>query len=356
VDAHRRLTRSVAAVTSLPSQPWRQAMQAALYGPGGFYRRPDGPAAHFRTSVSASPLFAQALVKLATEVYDELGRPSTFTIVDVGAGRGELLTQLAGLVPESFSLVGVDVVARPPALPASIRWCQGLDELEPVPYGMLVANEWLDNIPLDVVEDECMVEVDERGDERLGGPPPAEYAAWVDRYAYGVDRVEVGLTRDRAWAEAVDKIVRGVALAIDYCQDGLLDPDAELTPSLTGFRDGRQVRPVPNGTCDLTAHVLLASCADAAEVEPGDAYLLTQRHALQALGVSGARPPLALATLDPGGYLQGLAQASEGAELIDPLGLGRFGWLVQARETDLPQSILAADNPCAEPGPGGPLR
>ena len=47
-----------------------------------------------------------------------------------------------------------------------------------------------------------------------------------------------------------------------------------------------------------------------------------------------------LATLDPSGYLRGLARASEGAELIDPQGLGRFGWLVQARETDLPQSML----------------
>lgn len=330
-------------------------MQTALYGPAGFYRRPDGPAAHFRTSVSASPLFAQALVRLAVEVYDELGRPSTFTIVDVGAGRGELLRQLADLVPESFSLTGVDVVPRPDHLPGNIRWCQGLGELEPVPYGLLVANEWLDNIAVDVVEDGRLVEVDARGNERLGGPPPSECVVWIDRYAPGYERVEVGLTRDRAWAEAVRKVVRGVALAIDYCNEDLLDGDDDLTPTLTGFRDGHQVRPVPDGSCDLTAHVLLGSCADAAEVEPGDAYLLAQRHALQALGISGARPSVELATLDPGAYLTGLARASEAAELIDPHGLGRFGWLIQARETDLPESMLAANNPCAAARPGEPL-
>jgi len=34
---------------------WRQAMQAALYGPAGFYARGERPAWHFRTSVHVSP-------------------------------------------------------------------------------------------------------------------------------------------------------------------------------------------------------------------------------------------------------------------------------------------------------------
>jgi SAM-dependent MidA family methyltransferase len=330
-------------------------MQTALYGPDGFYRRPGGPAAHFRTSVAASPLFAQALVRLAIEVYEELGRPSTFTMVDVGAGRGELLSQLADVVPESFSLVGVDVVPRPADLPGDIRWCQGLGELQPVPYGLLVANEWLDNIALDVVEDGRLVETDAQGNERLGATAPRDYLAWIDRYAAGYERVEVGLPRDQAWAEAVGKVEHGVALAIDYCHEALLEGDDELRATLTGFRDGRQVRPVPDGSCDLTAHVLLTSCGDAAEVEPGDAYLLAQRHALQGLGLSAARPPLELATLDPAAYLAGLGTASQAAELIDPHGLGRFGWLVQARQTDLPESMLAATNPCAPARPVEPL-
>ena len=42
----------------------RQAWDAALYGPSGFYRR-ERPAAHFRTSVHASPLFATAVARLA---------------------------------------------------------------------------------------------------------------------------------------------------------------------------------------------------------------------------------------------------------------------------------------------------
>jgi|SRR5882757_388276 len=61
---------------------FRQAWEEALYGPAGFYRV-ERPAAHFRTSVHASPLFAQAIGRLARE----LG----FTeITDLGAGEGEL--------------------------------------------------------------------------------------------------------------------------------------------------------------------------------------------------------------------------------------------------------------------------
>ena len=66
-------------------------MGTALYGPDGFYRRPAGPAAHFRTSVSASPLFAAALLRLATEVYDELGQPGSFALVDLGSSNGSFL-------------------------------------------------------------------------------------------------------------------------------------------------------------------------------------------------------------------------------------------------------------------------
>ncbi|MFW6204877.1 MAG: hypothetical protein ACOC96_07880, partial [Actinomycetota bacterium] len=59
---------------------WRQAMQRALYGPDGFFRR-ESPADHFRTSVHAGELFAAALARLAA-------RSGARVVVDVGAGRG----------------------------------------------------------------------------------------------------------------------------------------------------------------------------------------------------------------------------------------------------------------------------
>lgn len=57
--------------------------------------------------------------------------------------------------------------------------------------------------------------------------------------------------------------------------------------------------------------------------------MVTQRAALRALGVSGARPALALATTNPAAYVRALTGAGEAAELTAPGALGDFGWLLQ---------------------------
>jgi SAM-dependent MidA family methyltransferase len=305
-------------------------MTTALYGPDGFYRRPAGPAAHFRTSVHASPLFALAIVRLAVTVAQEAGGAEGFAIVDLGAGRGELLRQLAPMFHQ-FRLIGVDVVERPADLPDRVEWRTGLEELEAIPRGLLLANEWLDNIPVDVVEDCMLVEVDQSGEEREGGLPSERDLSWCRHWAGHDlrDRLEIGWPRDDAWADAVSRIEVGAAVAIDY----QLNPEVQTQGTLTGYRDGRQVPPVPDGSCDLTSHVLLESCAEAAG---GPALLLDQRTALSALGVSVSLPPREQASRDPAGYLRALGDASEAAELTDPNGLGGFGWLIQPRGLELP--------------------
>jgi SAM-dependent MidA family methyltransferase len=114
----------------------------------------------------------------------------------------------------------------------------------------------------------------------------------------------------------VAKVRRGLAIAIDY---GHLTGDRPPGGSLTGYRDGRQVPPVPDGSCDLTAHVAMDSLGGS---------LLRQRDALRSLGVSGERPPRELATTDPARYLRELAAASEAGELLDRHGLGAFWWSI----------------------------
>src|SRR5260370_6175705 len=71
---------------------WRAAMRDALYGPAGFYTRGESPAAHYRTSVHASPLFAAAVGELLRRVDTALGGPHPVDLGDVGAGGGELLS------------------------------------------------------------------------------------------------------------------------------------------------------------------------------------------------------------------------------------------------------------------------
>src|SRR5687768_15701869 len=107
---------------------WRTATQQALYADHGFYRRTGQPARHYRTSVHASPRFAEALSSLM---------PDASEVVDVGAGGGELLRSISLDVP----LTAVEVAPRPADLPARINWVSSLPSRID---GLVIANEWLD--------------------------------------------------------------------------------------------------------------------------------------------------------------------------------------------------------------------
>ncbi|MER5887471.1 SAM-dependent methyltransferase [Streptomyces sp. NPDC001941] len=310
---------------------WRAATEAALYGPEGFYLRPEGPAGHFRTSVHASPLFASAVARLLTDVAAEhhLVEPA---LVDVGAGRGELLTGVLAALPDGFPVraYAVERAARPPGLDPRVEWTA---EPPPGVSGLLFANEWLDNVPVDVVEageDGAVryVRVDREGTESPGEPVDGPDADWLARWwplAEPGGRAEIGRPRDAAWAAAVGTLRAGLAVAVDYAHTAAARPPFG---TLSGFRGGREVRPVPDGSCDITAHVALDACA-AATAGRGPAELLSQREALHRLGVGAARPPLALASTDPAGYLRALSAAGEAAELTARGGLGDFTWLLQ---------------------------
>ncbi len=349
--------------------PWRVAMERALYGPGGFFVSGAGPAAHFRTSVHASPVVASCLLRLLTSLDLALGHPARLDVVDVGAGRGELLRALlaeataaarpspAAPVPlaERVRLTAVERAPRPDNLPAEIHWTA---DIPPSITGLLIATEWLDNVPLDVAVHTAdgwryLLVDPATGEEQVGDPVTPEDAAWLHHWwptrhalikkfasgkgpesdanslinGVGGGRGEIGRMRDEAWAGAVGKVERGLALAVDY---GHLRDGRPVGGTLTGYRDGRQVPPMPDGSCDVTAHVAVDSTASAGERVARCAYTLgSQREWLRALGADGGRPPLSLASRDPAGYVRALAAASAVAELTDPAGLGGHWWLLQ---------------------------
>jgi SAM-dependent MidA family methyltransferase len=335
---------------------WRAAAERALYGPDGFFTRTGaGPAGHFRTSVHASAggadLFAGAVLELVAEVDEALGRPAELVVTDVGAGRAELLRALGmraravrPALADRLVLRAVELAPRPDDLPGWIGWS---GRIQPAANGVLFANEWLDNVPVDIVEVDPagtarLVEVERgSGEERLGAPVAGADAAWLARWwpldgAEPGERAEIGLPRDRAWAAAVGSLGRGLAVAVDYAHDADARPPFG---SLAAFREGREVRPVPDGSCDLTSHVALDACL-AAIANTVHSLWTTQREALAVLGVEGARPPLALASSDPAGYLRALAAAGEAVELTALGGLGSFVWGLQSVGMPLPRRWL----------------
>jgi SAM-dependent MidA family methyltransferase len=306
-------------------------MDAALYGPSGFYRSPGAPGRHFRTAAHAGAGWAEALARLVSEVDDELGRPEDFTVVDMGAGGGELLAGLAALGPSRWRLLGIDVAPRPPDLAARVGW-QG--RLPSSFAGVLIAVEWLDVVPVDVAERHDdgarLVEVNDAGEERLGPVVGVDDRDWLDSWwplAEVGDRAEIGRPRDDAWMDALNRLGRGLAVAIDYAAV----PSRDVAGTLTGYKEGRQVMPVPDGSTDITAHVLFESLASGAAVT--ETRRLVQRDALRTLGLSGVRPPY---DGDPASYLQSLSRVGDETELLDLGGLGGFTWLLHAKGMEIP--------------------
>jgi len=292
---------------------WREAWERALYAEGGFFRT-SRPADHFRTSVHVGA-FAGAIAELVR-------RTESPTVVDVGAGSGELLEALRLLVGDDVELIGVEVSDRPDTLHERIEWLPALpDRVE----GLLIANEWLDNVPCEVVEldDQGVVRevlVDPTtGEETLGDAYDSPWLRdWWPLTQPG-ERAEVGDARDAAWADAVSR-VKGTTIAIDY---GHTRGDRPPFGTLRSYAGGREVDVVPDGSRDITAHVAVDSVAAAV-----GATLLRQHDALARLGLAGARPPLELAHSDPSAYMRGLAAAGEAGELMASGGLGDFWWLV----------------------------
>lgn len=307
--------------------PWRTAMERALYGPSGFFVR-QRPADHFRTSVHVSGLFARAVATLLLRVDTALGHPSDLAFVDMAAGRAELSLALLPLLPAPVAarlrLYAVERAPRPPGLDPRISW---LPEPPAGARGLLFANEWLDNVPVAVVEADGSgtaryVEVRTAdGAERLGARVEGADAEWL-RTWWPLEpggRAEIGLPRDRAWEDAAASLAAGLAVAVDYGHTRAARPPLG---TLTGYLAGRQVPPVPDGTRDLTAHVAMDALRGA---------LTTQRTALRALGVDASRPPLILASTDPAAYVRALAATTQAAELTAPDGLGAFLWLTTPR-------------------------
>lgn len=341
-------------------RPWIEAWQDALYGATGFYRNDEGPAGHFATSAQGIPgvddVLAQAVLAHAERVDAHL-------VVDFACGRGELLESMARFAPASLPLVGVDVVDRPAHLDASIGWVRSpggahVPTLDVIAgrRALVLAHEWLDVVPCVIAQaDEAgllrEVLVDDRGRESLGDAVEGSDVEWAARWwspqnAADVsgcsdrslhpetpapsrwtadDRVEIGRSRDDAWGTLVAEVSRHAApgsavVGVDY---GHVRASRPRLGTLTGFRDGAECAPLPDGSCDVTAHVAVDSLdAD---------HVTTQRDVL--LDLFGDEPlapvPHELARTDPPAYLRRLAVRSALGAAVRPDGLGAFHWFVR---------------------------
>jgi hypothetical protein len=312
---------------------WRTAWADAAYGPDGFWSTQQ-PHDHFTTAVGVGPLVAQAVAGLVPAAGQ--------AVVDVGSGDGRLLSALADLLPD-VALVGVDRRARPTGLPARVRWFVDHWDVDagrwvhggpPVWLAdaaapLLVAHEWLDDLPAAVVARAAgtwrEVEVDPAGHERPGGVVPPDDLAWLARWWDEGRRAEVGHSRDVAWAGLVGEALRrhGRALAVDY---GHLAGRRPRDGAFTAYGRGRRRAPVPDGRVNLTAGVALDALVAAGEAV-GAATLRRERQSVLLGRPAPEGPPRPVE--DP---LASLVRRGERAALTASSRWGDLWWLLQGAE------------------------
>ncbi len=270
---------------------WSNAWTRSQFGESGFYRTHHAEE-EFTTSVHVDRQLAQVLAeRIEGERHRSSGRD--FAVIDVGAGDGTLLRQLREFLGYDITYVGVDV-REPTQRPTSdIAWIRRFIDESTTDItgrdgewtGVLIAHEFLDDIPCDVVElDESLtphaVLVDPTtGAEEIGPAlddpaasrfidDPAGSLEWLERWwpaTRPMARREIGLTRDRVWRRLRDVLACGTAIAIDY-HHSLPDRRRGVWDggTLQGFLRGRPRRPIPDGSMNITAHVALDSCAGGA--------------------------------------------------------------------------------------------
>jgi len=225
-------------------------MEAALYEPEhGYYRRPGrdpfGKEGDFFTAEQLQPVFGILIASRIWQLYREMGEPSDFVVVELGAGRGEL----EQAVP--FPYVPVDIDRG--ELPARFR-------------GIVFSNEFFDALPVHRV-------VWESGEAReslvgwrdgrfvwvVGEPVRAEIREYIDRYfPESADRqsAEVNLDALR-WIERISRSLEsGYVFSVDY---GYTSAEAKRFPAgtLMSYRRHAATEDVlaDPGERDITAHV-----------------------------------------------------------------------------------------------------
>ena len=275
--------------------PFARFMELALYHPRwGYYATGVhvGKEGDFYTSPHVSPVFGAALAGQMGEMWNALDRPSDFTIVEVGAGTGQLACHVLEALPDAapalahrarFVIVERARVARRVQaktlgpLADRVTWVTALEECGTFP-GCLYANELIDAFPFHrVVQERTALRevcVDLGGThfvetlETPSTPRLAEHLAALGITLPEGYRTEVNLAAGDWMAQVGRHLAEGFVVTIDYGYPAAeyYAPHRNRGTFLCYYHHTTNEEPLERiGEQDITAHVDFTSLARAGE-------------------------------------------------------------------------------------------
>lgn len=353
-------------------------MDLALYHPQhGYYATNAaviGASGDFFTSPHLGADFGELLAEQFVQMWEVMQRPTPFTLVEMGAGQGLLAVDILRYVqrqhPEFLRSLEYIIVERAAALiteqQRQLKALEDLDiplrwqSLEEIPQnsvtGCFFSNELIDAFPVHqvtLVSDQLQeiyvtvtkgegdtVQFDEISDVlstsrlteyfELGGIK-LDSEVYPDHYRSEVNLVALD------WMHTVaDRLQRGYVLTIDYgyTSERYYSPTRAQGTLQCYYQHTHHSNPyIHVGRQDITAHVDFTALTRQGEAYGLSTIGLTQQSLfLMALGLGDRMVALSQSTASSAQAIQTLLQQRNALHLlINPMGLGNFGVLVQAK-------------------------
>ena len=366
--------------------PFPEFMDAALYHPEhGYYASGTvaigAEGADFRTSPEIHPLFGEMLARQVVEMYEKLGRPEPFRVIELGPGTGRLahtfLCYAASVLPERIQSWEYHLVECSQALiqrqqealqtlPGEVagvpRWSTDESLRAHRSAGVILSNEFFDALPVARVEmiDGRLQELRvgwsaDRGFFTLAcEPDDARLQDYFREYGaeLGEGQAAEACLEALLWMDRMTTLLpRGYLLTIDYGYPAeQLYAAARRAGTLLCYRDHQVVQdPLRNvGEQDLTAHVNFTALMRRAEENGWTAApLRTQTEFLLALGILERKEE---ADAQAGGEVERWQGRLAAKELFAPGGMGEtFRVLIQARDAPL-EGLTGLGSPWRDTG------
>jgi SAM-dependent MidA family methyltransferase len=346
------------------------------YGYYGSGKVSIGAAGDFFTSSSLGRDFGELLAIQFIEIWQLLGKPLSFQLVEMGAGNGNLTLDIVEFVrannPDFYNALEYIIIEKSPKLiklqqekltrftNLNIAWQSWEDIPENSLNGCCFANELVDAFPVHLItiEDRELREIYLTSDgetlNEISGELSTErlvkyfelvgieLASPVYNNGY---RTEVNLAA-LDWLQIVaSKLNTGYLITIDYGYQAAkyYHPQRSQGTLQCYYQHRRHNNPYLNlGDCDITAHVDFTALDRQGRLCNLTTIGFTQQALfLMALGLGDRLNELSSGKYN---FQQVLQRRDALHQLISPTGLGGFGVLIQGKNLNLTQYSLKGLN------------